>query len=158
MTTASKRTCPVTASQFLAEATALDMDRVFGSSPTVLTKAFSTGSFGWYDSRKSTVQVAGLPVDVQIGLSITVVGSKPGSETRTKCPVNADEFMSTAKALDVLDLFGPGCKILPRQFSTGSFGWYDSRKAAVRLDKAGEKVVHCQVGLTVTVIGSKLAS
>jgi hypothetical protein len=39
-------------------------------------KAFSTGSFGWYINGKTTVTVDGKPVSVQIGMNMTVVGSK----------------------------------------------------------------------------------
>jgi hypothetical protein len=39
-------------------------------------KSFSTGSFGWYINGKTTVTVDGKPVSVQIGMNMTVVGSK----------------------------------------------------------------------------------
>ena len=39
-------------------------------------KAFSTGSFGWYLNGKTTVMVDGKAVSVQIGLNLTLVGSK----------------------------------------------------------------------------------
>ena len=37
---------------------------------------FSTGSFGWYLNGKTTIDVDGTPVSVQIGMNMTVVGSK----------------------------------------------------------------------------------
>ena len=40
-------------------------------------KAFSTGSFGWNLSGKTVVKIGGVPVAVQIGCNLTVVGSKP---------------------------------------------------------------------------------
>jgi hypothetical protein len=39
-------------------------------------KEFSTGSFGWNLNTKVTIQVDGVPVSVQVGLNLTVVGSK----------------------------------------------------------------------------------
>ena len=39
-------------------------------------KAFSTGSFGWYLNGKTTVQIDGKNVSVQIGMNLTIVGSK----------------------------------------------------------------------------------
>jgi hypothetical protein len=57
-----------------------------------------------------------------------------------------------ARALDVADTFGPGCKVETKEFTTGSFGWYDNRKVQVRV---GDELVWCQMGLTITVIGSK---
>jgi hypothetical protein len=39
-------------------------------------KEFSTGSLGWYLNGKTTVEVGGTPVSVQIGLNLTIVGSK----------------------------------------------------------------------------------
>jgi hypothetical protein len=39
-------------------------------------KEFSTGSLGWYLSGKTSVSIGGTPVSVQIGLNLTIVGSK----------------------------------------------------------------------------------
>ena len=39
-------------------------------------REFSTGSFGWYYNGKTTITVDGKPVSVQIGMNLTVVGSK----------------------------------------------------------------------------------
>ena len=48
-----------------------------GDIPLVVpTKEFSTGSFGWYLNGKTTIEIDGTPVIVQIGLNLTVVGSK----------------------------------------------------------------------------------
>jgi len=45
-------------------------------SPDGTTWGFSTGSFGWYYNGKTTVMVDGKPLSVQVGLNLTVVGSK----------------------------------------------------------------------------------
>jgi hypothetical protein len=39
-------------------------------------KEFSTGSLGWYVNGKTMVDVGGKAVNVQIGLNLTIVGSK----------------------------------------------------------------------------------
>ena len=39
-------------------------------------KEFSTGSFGWNLNTKVIVDVGGQPVNVQVGMNLTVVGSK----------------------------------------------------------------------------------
>ena len=39
-------------------------------------KEFSTGSFGWYLNGKIVVNVDGKPCSVQVGMNLTVVGSK----------------------------------------------------------------------------------
>jgi hypothetical protein len=39
-------------------------------------KSFSTGSFGWYINGKTIVTVDGKTLSVQIGMNMTVVGSK----------------------------------------------------------------------------------
>jgi len=39
-------------------------------------KEFSTGSFGWYLNGKIVVTVDGKPCSVQVGMNLTVVGSK----------------------------------------------------------------------------------
>ena len=39
-------------------------------------KEFSTGSLGWYLNAKTSIDVGGKMVSVQIGLNLTIVGSK----------------------------------------------------------------------------------
>jgi hypothetical protein len=39
-------------------------------------REFSTGSFGWYYNGKTTIMVDGKLLSVQIGMNLTVVGSK----------------------------------------------------------------------------------
>jgi hypothetical protein len=39
-------------------------------------KIFSTGSLGWYLNGKTSIKVDGVDVPVQIGLNLTIVGSK----------------------------------------------------------------------------------
>ena len=39
-------------------------------------KEFSTGSLGWYLNGKTMIDVGGKQVSVQIGMNLTIVGSK----------------------------------------------------------------------------------
>lgn len=39
-------------------------------------KQFTTGSLGWNTNGKMTVVIDGIPVKVQVGLNLTIVGSK----------------------------------------------------------------------------------
>lgn len=71
---AKKTFCPITRAQF------------HNAKPVVVTindqkldaepKEFSTGSLGWYLNAKVTLEVDGVRVPVQIGLNLTIVGSK----------------------------------------------------------------------------------
>ena len=71
----AKSPCPVTLSQFLEKAEPLKVT-INGQEMLAEVKSFSTGSFGWYINGKTTVTVDGKPVSVQIGMNMTVVGSK----------------------------------------------------------------------------------
>src|SRR5438445_3218301 len=42
----------------------------------VAKKEFSTGSLGWYLNDKMDIEVDGVKVKVQIGMNLTIVGSK----------------------------------------------------------------------------------
>jgi hypothetical protein len=71
----AKSPCPVTKTQFLE--TAEPVKIVIGNQEIIADKReFSTGSFGWYYNGKTTVTVDGKPLSVQVGLNLTVVGSK----------------------------------------------------------------------------------
>ena len=71
----AKSTCPVTRSEFLEGASPLTVV-INGVVMEAEVKEFSTGSLGWYLNGKIEVNVAGQPVNVQIGLNMTVAGSK----------------------------------------------------------------------------------
>lgn len=71
----AKSSCPVSLAQFLEAVEPLTVS-IQGQEMLAEVKAFSTGSFGWYLNGKTVIQVAGKPVSVQIGMNLTVVGSK----------------------------------------------------------------------------------
>ena len=71
----AKSPCSVSKTQFLEKAEPVKI--TIGSAELIADKReFSTGSFGWYYNGKTTIMVDGKPVSVQIGMNLTVVGSK----------------------------------------------------------------------------------
>jgi hypothetical protein len=70
-----KTTCPISREQFRSDAKPVEIS-INGIPLLAEVKEFSTGSLGWYLNGKSTIQVGGTPVSVQIGLNLTIVGSK----------------------------------------------------------------------------------
>ena len=60
---------------------------------TAEVKEFSTGSFGWYLNGKTTIEINGKQVSVQIGMNLTVVGSKdlPKNESKGEVPLDSQE-------------------------------------------------------------------
>lgn len=72
---AKKTNCPISRTEFRAGAKPVTVN-IAGVPLVAEVKEFSTGSLGWYLNGKTTVDVNGTPVSVQIGLNLTIVGSK----------------------------------------------------------------------------------
>jgi hypothetical protein len=72
---AVKTTCPVTRQQFKDKAKPVEVI-IDGNKLVGAAREFSTGSLGWNISSKMTLQVDGTAVTVQVGLNLTIVGSK----------------------------------------------------------------------------------
>jgi hypothetical protein len=72
---AKKTACPVTRGQFRANAKPITVT-IAGVPQVAEVKEFSTGSLGWYLNGKTVVEIDGVAVQVQIGLNLTIVGSK----------------------------------------------------------------------------------
>jgi len=71
----AKSPVPVSLKQFQEKAEPLKVV-INGQEMLAEVKAFSTGSFGWNINGKMTITVDGKPLSVQIGMNMTVVGSK----------------------------------------------------------------------------------
>jgi hypothetical protein len=72
---AKKTTCPVSRAEFRSKAKPISV--TIGSIPMQAeVKEFSTGSLGWFLNAKTVIDVDGKSVPVQIGLNLTIVGSK----------------------------------------------------------------------------------
>jgi hypothetical protein len=72
---AKKTSCPISRPDFRAKAKAVTVV-ICDQRLVAEVKEFSTGSLGWYLNGKTTIDIDGTPVSVQIGLNLTVVGSK----------------------------------------------------------------------------------
>lgn len=70
-----KTTCPITREHFRKGAKPVLL-AINGVPMLGEVKEFSTGSLGWYLSGKTTIEVDGVPVSVQLGFNLTIVGSK----------------------------------------------------------------------------------
>ena len=71
----STHVCPITREQFRIKAKPVKVV-IDGKEYEAEVKEFSTGSFGWFINGKISVEVAGTRVPVQVGLNLTIVGSK----------------------------------------------------------------------------------
>ncbi len=72
---------------------------------------------------------------------------------KAPCPITREAFMANAKA-ESFQIAGSNVTAEPKQFSTGSFGWYYSGKVTIEVN--GQKLP-VQVGCNMTVVGSKTA-
>ena len=72
---AKKTTCLITRDEFRSKAKPMSV--TINNVPLQAeVKEFSTGSLGWYLNGKTSVEIDGKMVSVQIGLNLTIVGSK----------------------------------------------------------------------------------
>jgi hypothetical protein len=73
----NKAKCPLTKDEFLGAAKAVAVklgDSVLlGAAP----REFASGSFGYYAGGRVTMMVGDVPVDFQVGINITAIGSVP---------------------------------------------------------------------------------
>jgi hypothetical protein len=83
-----KTTCPITRAEFREKAQPINIT-IDNAPMTAPPREFSTGSLGWNLNSKTTMNIGGTPVTVQIGMNITLVGSKdlPG---RAEQPASDD--------------------------------------------------------------------
>jgi hypothetical protein len=72
---AVKTQCPITREQFRQKAKPVAVT-IAAATHDAEVKEFSTGSLGWYVNGKMMVEIDGVRVPVQIGLNLTIVGSK----------------------------------------------------------------------------------
>jgi hypothetical protein len=72
---ATKTNCPISRQDFKTKARPVSIT-INGVPLQAEAREFSTGSLGWYLNGKTMIDVGGTPVSVQIGMNLTVVGSK----------------------------------------------------------------------------------
>src|ERR1700736_3246905 len=96
MSMAKKTTCPISRSDFKTKAKPVTV--TINNVPLQAeVKEFSTKSLGWYLNGKTTIDVGGTLVSVQIGMNLTIVGSKewPDDPDHAGAP-HADETLAEA--------------------------------------------------------------
>jgi len=72
---AKKTNCPISRQEFRTSAKTVTI--TINNVPLQAeVKEFSTGSLGWYLNGKTSIDVGGTLVSVQIGMNLTIVGSK----------------------------------------------------------------------------------
>jgi len=71
----AKTPCPISRTDFLEKAEPVKVS-IDGDAMLAEKREFSTGSFGWYFNGKTVITVAGRALNVQVGVNLTVVGSK----------------------------------------------------------------------------------
>ena len=82
---AQKTNCPISRDEFREKAQAVEV--IINGIPLVAeVKEFSTGSLGWYLNGKTTIRINDKPVSVQIGLNLTIVGSKDLPQDKPSAP------------------------------------------------------------------------
>ena len=75
MSVAAKTICPISRGEFKTHAKPVTVK--INESPFVAEpREFSTGSLGWNINGKMTIEIGGKMVSVQIGMNLTIVGSK----------------------------------------------------------------------------------
>jgi hypothetical protein len=75
----TKTECPISREDFRRDAKDIPVS-IQGVAKSAMPKEFATGSFGWNVNEKMTVEVGGKRVLVQVGLNITVIGSRTAKE------------------------------------------------------------------------------
>ena len=71
-----KTACPVSRQTFRQKAKAALRVVIDGREFEAEAKEFSTGSLGWFANTKIVVEIDGVRVPVQVGLNLTIIGSK----------------------------------------------------------------------------------
>ncbi|HJZ55621.1 MAG TPA: hypothetical protein VKE74_11705 [Gemmataceae bacterium] len=96
MAKSSKPGLALTREQFRTTAKPLTVV-INGKEFEVAKKEFSTGSLGWFLNDKMDIEVGGQKVKVQIGLNLTIIGSKdlpqdqPGTPPAAPAAAPADD-------------------------------------------------------------------
>ena len=96
---AKKTTCPISRADFRAKAKPVAIT-IGNQQLEAEPKEFSTKSLGWYLNGKTVIEIDGTRVSVQIGLNLTIVGSKelPDDEESPGRPGKASDEDVTSQA------------------------------------------------------------
>ena len=97
MAKSPKTTPAITREQFRTKAKPLAVV-INGKEMTAAVKEFSTGSLGWNISDKLQIEIDGQPVLVQVGLNLTIIGSKDLPQDGGGPPATAEASGGEASA------------------------------------------------------------
>ncbi len=97
MAKAPKASIGITREQFRTAAKPVQVV-INGKEFEVPRKEFSTGSLGWYLNDKMDVEIDGVKVKVQIGMNLTIVGSKDLPQDASSAAPAADPAPSQMPA------------------------------------------------------------
>lgn len=70
---------------------------------------------------------------------------------KTTCSITREDFRSQAQPVEIV-INGVPLLAEVKEFSTGSLGWYLNAKTVIKI---GEKAVTAQIGMNLTIVGSK---
>jgi len=149
---AKKTVCPIGKAAFLAVAAALTgvVRTKLGEEFVLSRKVLSQGTkIGYYSGGKLTVSVDGTPVKCQVGINVVMLDEQ--IMTGPEWLENPDAA-ALGKKIHGMIAGGESIAFKAMEFGTGSFGWNGNGKVAGTI---GTKDVRFQVGVNVTVIGSK---
>merc|ERR1711879_290230 len=74
-----------------------------------------------------------------------------GTKLRQKDAMSRKDFMKAAKA-QTIEIGGKTVKLLPKEYSTGSVGFYSNQKVSISVNGVD---LQLQANLSLTVVGSK---
>lgn len=77
-----KPKCPITPDQFNAKAIPVAVVMSNKHTMMAMPRQFATGSLGWYCNGKIPLEVDGITCMVQVGIAMTLIGSKPEKESK----------------------------------------------------------------------------
>ena len=86
----AKTNCPITRDAFRNNAQPVTLT-VNGTEFLADVKEFKTGSLGWYLNGKTIVKIGETPVSVQMGVNLTIVGSKDLPQDKVSQPEEDSE-------------------------------------------------------------------
>ncbi len=96
---ATKTTCPVSRQQFTTHAKPITVT-LPGATAYAVVKMFESGSLGWNATTKITVVIDGVPCQVQVGLNMTIVGSKDLPKAAYVASADVQGIIDRARALE----------------------------------------------------------
>ena len=96
----AKTICPINRQDFHTQAQPVPI-KIGDKEYQADVKEFSTGSLGWYFNGKTVIEIGGKKVTVQVGMNMTIIGSKDLPKETTQ-PVAAAQASVPEKSAESL--------------------------------------------------------